>query len=330
MNHYILPKINFNIQNINPTINNTIIDPYISLSFINYYNNLYNQQKNIQNNIFSNSYEFIYTKIPEYNLSVSKLKFAENIYYDLVEISNSLNLFKNLTSNILCINKHIDIIKFIKNNNDIFFILNEIPKLEDKMDFIFYEIENSANINLYILDFIKIIMIILKNQNSNGNCLLKINHLFYKPIIDLVYILNSIYKKVYIIKPSTSNNITHEKYILFTQFIDNNINIDEMYNTFQQFLEKYTENKNIISIIDFEIPLYFTNKINDINILFGQQQLEALNQNLSFNNDKLKIIIKNNIQKSILWCEKNNIPHHKFIEKTNIFLQNPLLENLNL
>ena len=114
-------------------------------------------------------------------------------------------------------------------------------------------------------------MIILKNQNSNGNCLLKINHLFYKPIIDLVYILNSIYKKVYIIKPSTSNNITHEKYILFTQFIDNNI--DEMYNTFQQFLEKYTENKNIISIIDFEIPLYFTNKINDINILFGQQQL---------------------------------------------------------
>ncbi len=118
--------------------------------------------------------------------------------------------------------------------------------------------------------------------------------------------------------------------ITYVNVIDNNINIDEMYNTFQQFLEKYTENKNIISIIDFEIPLYFTNKINDINILFGQQQLEALNQNLSFINDKLKIIIKNNIQKSILWCEKNNIPHHKFIEKTNIFLQNPLLENLNL
>ena len=29
-------------------------------------------------------------------------------------------------------------------------------------------------------------------------------------------------------------------------------------------------NSNIVSIIDFEIPCYFSNKIDDINIIIGQ------------------------------------------------------------
>jgi len=36
---------------------------------------------------------------------------------------------------------------------------------------------------------------------------------------------------------------------------------------------------------------------------------------------KLDNIKKINIQKCIQWCEKFNIPHNKFIEKSNIFLR---------
>ena len=346
MSYYTLPKFNFNNKNINPIINTSIIEPYISSSFIIYYNNLYSQQNQQNINLFLNSYEYNYSKV----LSVSKLKISNNLFYELVEIFNILHFFNN-TNNIKTLFittfiNDVECIKMLRNNNinnDSHFILNKIDEISttkieendknnNKFDFIFYEIENNQNINLYIIDFIKIFMVILKNQSNNGNCLIKINHIFYKPIIDLLYILNSNYKKMYIIKPEISNIITHEKYILCTQFINNN-NTNELYNIFQDFLKKYTENTNtnanvnIISIIDFNIPLHFINKINDINILFGQQQLESLNQIISFKNkEKIKIIKNLNIQKSIDWCKKNKIPHNTFTEKVNIFL--PLLKEI--
>ena len=67
-------------------------------------------------------------------------------------------------------------------------------------------------------------------------------------------------------------------------------------------------------------------KIDDINIIIGQQQLECIDQIINIfknkNNKKEKIdyIRKINIQKSVNWCEKFKIPCNKFIEKTNIFL----------
>lgn len=84
-------------------------------------------------------------------------------------------------------------------------------------------------------------------------------------------------------------------------------------------------NKNIVSIIDYEIPCYFVNKIDDINIIIGQQQLESLDQiiNIIKNKNKeerIETIKKSNIQKSVSWCEKLKIPYNRFSEKTNIFL----------
>jgi hypothetical protein len=36
--------------------------------------------------------------------------------------------------------------------------------------------------------------------------------------------------------------------------------------------------------------------------------------------DKIEVLKRNHIQKCIQWCEKNQLPHNKFIDKTNIFL----------
>jgi hypothetical protein len=85
------------------------------------------------------------------------------------------------------------------------------------------------------------------------------------------------------------------------------------------------ENKNIVSIINRELPSYFINKVDDVNIIMGQQQLEALDQIISILknkniDDKIESIKKSNIQKSVSWCDKYKIPCNKFTEKTNIFL----------
>jgi hypothetical protein len=90
-------------------------------------------------------------------------------------------------------------------------------------------------------------------------------------------------------------------------------------------LLKRLGNKTITSIFDLEVPYQFKNKLNEINIIIGQQQLEALNQIISILKNKnkydtLESLKKNNIQRCVNWCEKYKIPCNKFNDKINMFL----------
>jgi hypothetical protein len=88
---------------------------------------------------------------------------------------------------------------------------------------------------------------------------------------------------------------------------------------------KKLDNKNIVEILDFKIPYYFKNKIDDLNIIMGQQQIDSLDYIVNLyknknNEDKIENIKKRNIEKSVSWCEKYKIPFNKFTENNNIFL----------
>ena len=84
-------------------------------------------------------------------------------------------------------------------------------------------------------------------------------------------------------------------------------------------------NNNIHSIIENSIPYYFSNKIEETNAVIGQQQLEAYDQIINIlknknKDDKIEMLKRTHIQKCIQWCEKNQLPHNKFVERVNIFL----------
>jgi hypothetical protein len=178
----------------------------------------------------------------------------------------------------------------------------------------------------YIRTFTEAVMSILRFQQTKGFTIIKITSIFHKSIIDIVYFLTTLFEKVYIIKPNTSNIITFDKYIVCNNFISNknNRNYNKLnYYKFFVFLKK-NENKNIVSILDIEIPYYFISKLSEMNNIIGQQILESLDQIIGIlksknKEDKLDIIKKSNIQKCIKWCEKHKIPYNKFTEKTNIF-----------
>jgi hypothetical protein len=359
MSYYLLPKNNNNIC-IMPNMESNVIKSYTSHSLYNFYNEIKKQLdfliqtdnssfifKNLLKNM--NPYEYIFSKAPGTKYSVSKLNTKSNLFYDLLEITNTLNLFdsffnKNIKSlhiseNYVDSNQCIEFLRENQKNENINFenINEEIYNtINDKRyDFIFYEIKNIdfENLNVYILNLTQALMILLKYQSSNGVCLIKINHIFHKPIIDILYILSSIYEKVYIIKPSTSNITIFDKYIVCRNFILDNTK-KEVYKNYYfklaQFISIYLQNNNnnnnnISSIIDYEIPSYFINKIDDINIIIGQQQLESIDQIINIlknknKDEKIETIKKTNIQKSITWCEKFKIPYNKFSEKVNIFL----------
>ena len=365
MNYYILPKNN-NIFKLSPKIQDDIdiITPYTTYSLFKNYNDIMLQIKDIEleystefvKNVLKlvHSHEYIFSFIPGTKICISKLKPNSNVFYDLYEILLSLNIFEQFTPSInaLYISENCDDMIIChnllrKDNCDIVINIENIDNnITDikicSYNFIFYEISNKdfSNVNQYVLQLLKILRIILLNQTNNGICILKIDAIFYKPIIDVLYILCSLYEKIGIIKPNTSNITSFEKYIVCSNFILNNEK-KELYNKYvidiDLFLSEYEDeinkNKNILHIILNDIPAYFLNKIDDISIIFGQQQLETIDQIINIlknknKDDKIDFFKKSNIQKSISWCEKYRVPYVKFSEKPNIFL--PLQQNTDI
>jgi len=351
MSYFLLPKIN-NTININPLDNEFIeYKPYISNSLYNYYNEIFEQINNYINNtdLLSNSYdelikivnpyEYIFSKVPSSKFSVSKLKAKTNIFYDFLEISTTLNIFDSYKSkmNALYLSKNyndiIECFEMIRENyNDqikyIYEINDETNKIigDEKFDFLFFETKTD-NLQNYFVSIIKILMIILRNQHCQGMCIIKINQVFHKPIIDFLYLLSSLYDKTYILKPNASNITTFDKYIICKNFqiTENKIKIQKLNYLKLDIFLKNLKNKMISSILENEIPYYFLTKIDDMNIIIGQQQLESLDMIINIlknknKDEKIETIKKTCIQKSVNWCEKYKIPCNKFSEKTNIFL----------
>ena len=274
-----------------------------------------------------------------------------------MEIFTSLNIFENYHNTLysLCVSKNyndiLDCIELIRENkyniNDYSdnydlsfdFTLDLNLKINNKTyDFIFYEFDKkcSENLNIYFIYLINIITIIMNYQSKNGIFIVKIDLTFHKPVLDILYILSFMYEKTYVSKPHTSNIVSFEKYIVCKNFILNDskkIIYEKIKEEFNNFFNKFrnyelinkVECKNIISIINTEIPYYFLNKIDEINSIIGQQQLESIDQIINIvknknKDDKMQLVKRINIQKSVNWCEKYKIPHNKFIDKTNIFI----------
>jgi len=363
MSYYILPKNNNNI-NINITTHDdytNVNQIYITNTLYNYYNEIKKQIVNIclaESNDISynmydeiikivNPYEYIFSKVPGSKFSVSKLKPKTNLYYDFLEIAITLNIFDsykntNITSLHITPNYSdtVDCFEMLRDNfkDDILYydkiIDSSIKEIGDKkFDFSFFETNNDSLEN-YIFSFIEIIMIILRNQNNQGTSIIKISYIFHKTTVEILYLLSSIFEKIYIIKPNSSNVTSFDKYIVCKNYITNETKLTQCkinYYRFLVFLKKNL-NKNISSIFDFEIPYYFAMKLDDINIIIGQQQLESLDQIISIlknknRDDRIEVLKKANIQKSVNLCEKYKIPYNKFTEKINIFL--PIVKDEN-
>ena len=358
MSYYIIPKVHHSIL-LYPSICEDKIKPCISQTFINYYNLKKEDIKmlcNINPGVeyksiiqYVNTHEYIFTKVPGSNFSVSKLKPKSILFYDLFEIIQNINLLDNFKSDILNSliigNNYEDSLECLEMmrenyNNDKFFCYYEYNKdlhnwiKNNKFNLIIYEINNIDNINNYIIKFIETLIIITSNLIENGIVIIKIENIFYKPILDIIYLFSSLFEKTYIIKPSTSCISNLDKYIILKKFVKKHndyqliYNYNKILNKFlDDFSKKYEMNNNlqIKNILNFDLPYYFLNKIDDINLIIGQQQLELFEQVINIllsknKEDKIETLKKYNIQKCVQWCEKFKIPCNKFSDKINIFL----------
>lgn len=284
----------------------TIVNPYYFVTkYVN--ENEFIKPKVLSNVFFDLLEIFKMTKLFEDNDTISSMHIGSNI----IDACSSLELMREK-----CKDKDKEPIKYYNIHNSLF--ENES---EHRFDYLYCEVNNNINygeMNDYIISLLEIVMIILKYQILNGCSVIKIDNLFYKPTIDILYLICSLYDKVYIVKPTTSNPITFERYIVCKNFLFDDIKKDkykEYYFKIGNFICDYNSNpnkQNILHIINKDIPYYFLNKVNDMNIMIGHQQIESINVLFSILNsknkqDKIEYLKKNHIQKCISWCEKMSL-----------------------
>jgi len=166
-------------------------------------------------------------------------------------------------------------------------------------------------------------------NKRHGHFILKIFDCFMSHTIDILYILSSFYEKVYIMKPHTSRYANSEKYIVCIGFLYDNSAAFYPYlaETFRKMCEK-PEGGRFLSLVsqeDLGIHQYFVKKIEEYNAIFGQKQIQNITYTLSLIDSKAKQekidgLLLMNIQKSMDWCSRFQVPFHSLNTPANIFL----------
>ena len=150
-------------------------------------------------------------------------------------------------------------------------------------------------------------------QEIGGLFVLKMFDCFTLLTVQYLYLLTSFYEKVYIYKPNTSRSANSERYIICINYKNTIENRDNFIKSIPNIL---SNSYNLTSILNLEIPLYFYQRIEEINAILGQQQLEAIASTISLithktQKEKLVNLKDNNIQKCISWCTKHNFNYNK-------------------
>ncbi|MDA9072302.1 SAM-dependent methyltransferase [bacterium] len=361
MSYFNLPKIG-EVCNINKImVSPEPINPCVSYSLFNYYTQLFNQiiltsnEDQCSEECFDNLVktihpcEYVYSYSENLNCSIGKLYPKTNLFYELIEVSKTFDLLNECKMNSLKMlhltpnfTDSINCMKFCRQNNEdtqIYYSDTSIKTINllnnEKFDFLYvesdsYDHNDENSLYKYIVSLIRIILIVLNNQSTNGSFVIKIHGIFYKPIIDFLYIVSSLFDKTSVFKPSVSKPALFDKYVVCQKFMKNsNGNTQKIMTNNCEVLMNFLKsnshsNLSIKSILDFNIPTYYMIKIVEINSLVGQQQLDCLNSVLNIlrnknKKEKIESYQKICVQKSILWCERYKIPHVSIYDKTNIF-----------
>jgi hypothetical protein len=165
-----------------------------------------------------------------------------------------------------------------------------------------------------LLEFIQALYL----QKKKGILIWKIENCFSTFQLDIVYWLSSFYEKMYFIKPTVMDICDSTKYIVCKGFLhDNRSSIFPFLFSFYKYIWNIKQTKpiyHIHRILKIQIPLFFISKIEEVNYIYGQAQLEQIHYILllihhKHKYEKIQNAIKMNSQKCIEWCMKFQVPY---------------------
>ena len=242
-------------------------------------------------------------------------------YYGITLISNDQNIPSWKKANHLLQNTNIKI-EYGKSKDGDLFKKENLDYLNDlygeTMNYITadggfdFSVDFNSQEELSIkLIFTQIIYAIIL-QKQNGNFIIKLFDIFKIKTIDLLFLLSNLYDNIYIYKPNTSRIANSEKYVICRGFrgITNEFKT-HLLDNFDYILNNVD---NIYSFFNIKYPKIFLNKLQEINAIYGQQQIENINTTLNIIrefiniNNKCNLISNdyNNIYKLLNFSDKSN------------------------
>jgi 23S rRNA U2552 (ribose-2'-O)-methylase RlmE/FtsJ len=245
--------------------------------------NIYLQLNNNQSKEICRVDEDGFTKIPKKQIRKK---------YKIFTISLNKNLSKYKTYNLpsyneSIINKHIFItygkdssgdinnlenINFIKQkaksqDSDGFYLITADGGFDEGTDF-----NNKEQLHYFLI--LNEIYSAIALQKVNGSFILKVFDIFTDTSIELLYLLNLLYKEIYIYKPKTSRPTNSEKYVVCKGFNCNNETVEFIKNKIRKLSETLNKKNGsgtstIPNFATFklfkEIPETFISKIYNMN-----------------------------------------------------------------
>lgn len=256
----------------------------------------------------------------------------KDIYHGMTLISNNNNVpswKKSLT--LINSNKNIIIENGSTGTGDLFQLNNLkycYEKFYNSINYITadggfdFSIDFNNQEQLSIKLIIAQIFFALVMQKKGGNLILKIFDIFKLKTVELIFLLSNLYEHIYIFKPNTSRIANSEKYIICKNYNNNNIiSIENLINNFESILENID---NIYSLFNLKIPKLFINKLQEINAIYGQQQIENINMTLNYIREYVNINKYININS---WDSNILYKQLKYNSELNCFITDSQLDN---
>ncbi len=185
---------------------------------------------------------------------------------------------------------------------------------------------NSQEINITRLLFGQIAYAVCI-QKRGGSFVLKCFDCFYKATAELIYLLSTMYEKVYVVKPNTSRYANSERYLVCINFLHSDSRTYAP--AFEQLMANICSGDAgfIRSFFNgVKIPMFYYSKLEECNSIIGQMQIDNIYITLAlienrYRADKINFYMKTNLQKCIKWCIKNRMEYNPCVDsgERNIF-----------
>lgn len=185
---------------------------------------------------------------------------------------------------------------------------------------------NSQEINITRLLFGQIAYAVCI-QKRGGSFVLKCFDCFYKATAELIYLLSTMYEKVYVVKPNTSRYANSERYLVCINFLHSDSRTYAP--AFEQLMANICSGDAgfIRSFFNgVKIPMFYYSKLEECNSIIGQMQIDNIYTTLAlienrYRADKINFYMKTNLQKCIKWCIKNRMEYNPCVDsgERNIF-----------
>jgi len=153
-------------------------------------------------------------------------------------------------------------------------------------------------------------------QRRGGAFVLKIFDAFMAHTVDLLYLLSSMYEKVYITKPLTSRFANSEKYIVCQGFLPDSCGafFPKLRDVFF-YMTTLTNMQHIGRFMQCSIPLHFRYRLEECNAVLGQQQVDTIHQTIALmntynNRERLEQLLRMNLQKCMDWCSSHRLEYN--------------------